>query len=150
MEAYADDVNYWKTGTSPPDAWLEKSVALLASIGATDVECAFGRDAAGRAAFMVAWTLNGERYRCVWPVLPPRQRTADNERAARIQAATMLYHDIKARVVSAKVLGARTSFFSFLMLPDGRTMSSLSTPELAARVPRLLIDSAASSNEHDI
>lgn len=52
----------------------------------------------------------------------------------------MRFHDIKACVVSAQVLGARASFFSFLALPDGRTAAMLATPELAAQFPRLLSD----------
>ncbi len=55
----------------------------------------------GRGAFIVAFELDGTPFKIVWPVLPTR---GDNERAARVQAATFLYHDCKARVLSAAVL----------------------------------------------
>ena len=70
-------------------------------------------------------------------LLPSR---ADDNRAAKRQAATMLYHDVKARCVTARVLGARTAFFNYLMLPDGRNVTALSTPELLKATPAILQD----------
>jgi len=64
-------------------------------------------------------------------------RSGKNEASARIQAATMLYHDVKARCVSAKVIGKRTAFFSYLMLPDGRSAATVATPELAIQLPEM-------------
>ena len=71
----------------------------------------------------------------MWPVLPTK---SGDEKAARIQAATLLYHDIKARAISAAVLGARAAFFTFLMLPDGRTAAAIAAPEIAELMPRML------------
>jgi len=116
-------------------AWIDRAKREIGAAGGRVYSEAFGRDADGRAAFMLEFGFKEERYRVVWPVLSSR---AGAEKAARIQAATMLYHDVKARCVSAKVLGTRAAFFSFLMLPDGRTAAQLSAPELTDRWPRLL------------
>lgn len=135
---HAEDVNYWKTGQSSPDTWIEKAKAELRAAGARDIEEAFG-SSDGRAAYLLAWSFAGDRFRAVWPVLTPRVKTPANERAAKIQAATMLYHDIKAKAVSAKVHGARAAYFQYLALPDGRTAAQLAAPELSERYPRLLV-----------
>ena len=50
----------------------------------------------------------------------------------------MLYHDIKAKAVAAKVHGARAAFFQYLLLPDGRTAAQAAAPELTSLWPKLL------------
>lgn len=135
---YAEDLNYWKTGQASPDAWISKAKAEVQGAGGAVQSEVFGADATGRAMFALEFDLAGDRYRACWPVLPCRAPSAANERAARVQAATMLYHDIKARAVAARVLGARAAFLTFLLLADGRTAADASTPELADRMPRLL------------
>jgi hypothetical protein len=132
---YAEDVNYWQSSTTSPDTWLGKAKTEILRAGGRPGAELFGNDGQGRSAYMLEFELAGERYRAVWPVLPSKTR---NERAARIQAATMLYHDIKARCVAAKVLGGRAAFLTYLLLPDGRTAADASTPELAERWPKLL------------
>jgi hypothetical protein len=167
-ELYAEDVgNYWKTSKTSPDTWLEKAKREIERAGGKalreafgregdgraaytwlekakrEIERAggkalreaFGREGDGRAAYMLEFELGGDVFRVVWPVLPSR---SGNERAARIQAATMLYHDVKARGISAKVLGVRSAFFSYLALPDGRTASQASAPELMREIPQML------------
>lgn len=130
---YAEDINYWQTGKSAPDAWIEKAKREIAHIGGKIVGEAFGKDAiTGRAAYMLQFILDNEPFKIVWPVLPTR---GGREQAARIQAATLLYHDVKARCMAAAVLGKRAAFFSFLALPDGRTMADVATPELASALP---------------
>jgi len=132
---FAEDVNYWQSGKSPPDAWIDRTKALVKGLGGVILMDAFGSDASGRAAFAMQLEIGGEQYKVIWPVLPSRTK---NERAARIQAATMLYHDVKQRCLSAVVLGARAAFFSYLVLPDGRTAAEVATPELADSLPALL------------
>ena len=133
---YAEDVgNYWKTGQSAPDTWIDKARAEIRAAGGKVLSEAFGRDQDGRAAYMLVFSFGPEQYRAVWPVLPTR---TNNERAARIQAATMLYHDIKAKAVAAKVHGARAAFFQFLLLPDGRTAPQAADAELTTVWPKLL------------
>lgn len=143
---YADEVNYWKTGQSSPDTWIDKAKAEIRAAGGKVINEAFGNDlAAGRAAFLLEFSFGDQRFRAIWPVLPVR-RPAD-ERAARIQAATMLYHDIKAKAVAAKVHGVRAAFFQYMMLPDGRTAAQVAAPELAQSWPRLLAAPGANTNE---
>lgn len=133
---YAEDVNYWQTGKSSPDTWIDNAQREIKSIGGKILGWAFGMESStGRAAYMLEFELTGERFKIVWPVLPTR--SGKNEVSARIQAATMLYHDVKARCVSAKVIGKRTAFFSYLMLPDGRTAATVATPELAIQLPEM-------------
>jgi len=125
---FADEVNYWKTSRSSPDAWIGKAVELLKKLGATHIAEGFGaRD--GKAVFILTFDIAEDAFRISWPVLPSR-KPAD-EAAARIQAATLLYHDTKARALSASILGPRTAFVGSLLLPDGRTVSETSLPAIA-------------------
>ena len=131
---YAETINYWKSGTSSPDKWIEDATRQIKNLGGRVLMEGFGKDGEGRAAYMLAFEIKGDRFKAVWPVLPSKGK---NERAARIQAATMLYHDIKAKSISATVLGVRAALFSYLALPDGRTAAEVSTPELAQSIPEL-------------
>jgi len=133
---YAEDVNYWRTSKSSPDLWLARIKELIRKAGGTVLADGFGNDArTGRAAYMVGFELAGQPYKIVWPILPTK--TAD-EQSAKRQAMTMMYHDVKSRIVSAKVLGTRAAFFSYLMLPDGRTASQVAAPELLEALPTFL------------
>lgn len=133
---YADEVRYWKTGQSGPDVWIAKTVETIRGMGATDVAEAFG-SSGGRAAFCLSFQIAGERFRVIWPVLPVRR--VEDERAARVQAATLLFHDCKAKAVAASVLGSRAAFFSSLLLPDGRTLGEVATPVLTQAIPAGLL-----------
>lgn len=134
---YAEDVNYYKTGQSSADSWIEKAKKEIAGAGGKVLGEAFGSESGGRSAFMIQFAFKDEPFKLMWPVLPTRANTPAAERAAKIQAATMLYHDVKARCVAAKVLGFRTAFFNFLLLPTGETASQLATPELAIALPEM-------------
>ena len=134
---YAEDMNYWKTSSSGPDAWIDKAKREIARAGGKITGEAFGAES-GRSAYMLSFAFDEHVYRVVWPVLPVR--VAANERCARIQAATMLYHDVKHRCVLIKVFGAREAFFQFLVLPDGRTAAQLVSPALIDRWPKLLTE----------
>jgi hypothetical protein len=130
----AEEMNYWKTSRTSPSTWIDRAKDQITDIGGTVLGEAFGREeAADRAAYMLAFRIHDEDFKVVWPVLP-----SDEERAARRQAATMLYRDVKQRCISAQVLGARQAFFAYWVLPDGRTASQVSGPELLEIVPRLL------------
>jgi hypothetical protein len=133
---YADEIRYWKTGQSSPDAWIDKTVGVIKEMGGLNISEAFG-SSRGRAAFCLAFEIGGERFRVVWPVLQTRR--PDDERAARVQAATLLYHDCKAKAIAASVLGTRTAFFHALMLPDGRTLAEVANPLLAESIPAGLL-----------
>ena len=132
---YAEDVgHYWQTGSSSPDVWIEKAKKQIEEVGGIINADAYG-SMEGQAAFMIAFSIGDDKFKVVFPVLNSR---TDKATAAKRQAATMLYHDIKAKCMVASVLGTKTAFFSYLMLPDGRTASEVATPELAQNFPLLL------------
>ena len=135
-DVYAEDVNYWQTERTATSAekWIDKTKSEINGAGGRVLNEAFG-SMDGRAAYMLEFTFGADRFRAVWPVLPSKTK---NERAARIQAATMLYHDVKAKCVSAKVHGPRAAFFQYAMLPDGRTAAQLAAPELVHLYPKML------------
>ena len=129
---HAEDIgHYWQTGSSSPEVWLEKAKKLIEEIGGEIIAEGFG-SAQGRAAYMIAFGVSDDKFKVVFPMLPSR---TGRELAARRQAATLLYHDIKAKCMTAAVLGSKAAFFSYLMLPDGRTTSELSAPELTGAFP---------------
>lgn len=129
---YAEDIgHYWQTSQSAPDQWMEKTRKLIENLGGKVTAEGFGATDAN-AAFMMAFELNSRRYKVVWPVLP--SATGKNS-AAKRQAATLLYHDIKAKCMTASVLGTEVAFFSYQQLPDGRVACELTSPELANSFP---------------
>ena len=130
----AEDVNYWQTSRSSPDTWLERARKEIRRAGGEVLAEGFISESSS-AAFMLAFTLEGDTFKMVWPVLAPK---SGNIKAARVQAATALYHEVKAACVKAKFLGTRAAFFAYLQLPDGRTAIQVSTPELLDAVPRML------------
>lgn len=133
---YAEDVNYWQSSQAAPDNWIEKAKKEIRSVGGTIFGSgSFSEDITGRAGFMLAFELAGERFTIKWPVL---QSKSGNHRSAQRQAATALYHEIKAACVKVKFLGARSAFFAYLMLPDGRTASEAGSPELVEILPSII------------
>src|SRR4030042_4898935 len=102
---YAEEVgHYWKTGQSSADTWIDKAKKEIQSVKGKIVSEAFGSDSTGHSAFMLEFVIGDDPYKLVWRILPSK---TGNDRAAKIQAATMLYHDVKARGMSALVLGVR-------------------------------------------
>jgi hypothetical protein len=134
-DVYADDVNYWKTSAADPDSWMTKARREIIAAGGTVDGEAFGSQE-GRAAFRLDFSFGRDHFRVIWPVLQPRSQK--DLRAARVQAATMLYHDVKAKCVSAKVHGMRAAFFQYAVLPDGRTAAQVAEPDLIDMYPKLL------------
>ena len=132
---YAEEINYWKTSKSQPDAWIDKASKLISDLGGKVYTHAFGQDDQGNSAYMMQFSIGDDRFKLIWPVLPTSR---GEENAARRQAATLMYHDIKARCLTARILGSRTAFFNYLMLPDGRTASQASVPELMQDIPLAL------------
>ena len=129
---FAEDIgHYWQTGRSSPDVWLEKTRSIIEGVGGSVVAEGFG-SVEGKAAYMMAFTIGGDKFKVVWPLLPSR---TGKPSAAKIQAATLLHHDIKAKAMTASVLGAKVAFFSYMLLPDGRMASDLANPELSNAFP---------------
>lgn len=133
---YAEDVgHYWQTSKSSPDVWIDRAKKVIQDLGGEILADGYG-SASGRAAFMLAFKVKEQNYKVIWPVLPTY---SGEENAAKRQAATMLYHDVKAKAMTASVLGIEVAFFSYMMLPDGRVSSELAKPELAEAFPKLLV-----------
>ncbi len=131
---YAEDVgHYWQTSQSSPDVWMDRAKKVIIDLGGQILADGYG-SASGRSAFMLAFEIKDQNYKVVWPVLP----TYGRESSAKRQAATMLFHDVKAKAMTASVLGVEVAFFSYMLLPDGRMASELTRPELAEVFPKLL------------
>jgi len=129
---YAEDIgHYWQTSQSSPDQWMQKTRKLIENLDGKVVAEGFGATDE-TAAYMMAFELKGQKYKVVWPVLPS---VTGKTLAAKRQAATLLYHDIKAKAMTASVLGTEVAFFSYMVLPDGRTASELTKPELSQSFP---------------
>jgi len=138
-----EKLRYWDTGSSSPDTWIDKTIKILKEYGAEFHRRAHGEDMTlGQEAFMLEFSIEGDHYRLVWPVLEPKQEKDRGK--ARRQAATMLHHDVKARIMYATVHGTRNAFLPMLMVPDssGRhlPMGQVVTPELTDRIPKMLGD----------
>lgn len=133
-DIYAEDVNYWKTSSSSADSWIEKAKKEIKSVGGAVLGEAYA-SSDGKAAFMLAFTLDGDSFKVTWPVL---QSKTGNQGAAKVQAATALYHDVKARCVSLRFLGSRAAFMSYLLLPDGRAAGEAGSAELVRALPLML------------
>lgn len=131
----AESVPYFGTSRSSPDTWIDKAIAEIVRAGGKITSHAFGCEPhTGRSAFLVAFTIAGDAFRITWPVLPSK---GNKDNAARIQAATLLYHDVKAACVKARVFGCRTAFFQHLLLPDGREAHQAGTPEFLKALPAI-------------
>ena len=132
---YAEDVgHYWQTSRSSPDMWIDRAKKVIKDMGGEIIADGFG-STNEQAAYMLAFKFKEQRYKVVWPVLPTY---SGKETAAKTQATTMLYHDVKAKAMTASVLGVEAAFFAYMMLPDGRVSSELAKPELAEIFPKLL------------
>lgn len=135
---YAEDMNYWKSGRSEPDKWLESASKIITDLGGKVVSYAYGiDDTTGKAAYLFAFKFGADMFKVVWPILPTR--SGREERDAKRQAATMLYHDIKAQVLKAYIWGPKTAYFHYMMLPDGRTAAQASIEELAFGIPAMFL-----------
>lgn len=135
---WAENAPYFKTSQSSVETWTERAQKEIEGIGGKIISEINGSDLSGRAAFLIAFTIGEDKFKLVWPVLESK---TGNKKAAKIQAATALYHDVKARVVAAKFLGIRESFFGYLLLPNGQTVSEATSSTLLDNIPTLMIRS---------
>jgi len=126
---FAEDLgHFWKTSKTSADNWIDKTIGLIRAHGGKPLQSMTGQDMqSGKSTFLLAFQFNGEVYKISWPVLPSREK---DEKAAKTQAATLLYHTVKAKFLEAEILGMRTAFLPFLALPDGRTAAQMETPEI--------------------
>lgn len=136
VKLYAEDVNFWQTGTSGTETWMDRTRRQIEELGGKVVAEGFGSDGEGRAAYMIGFRLGDDTFKLVWPVLPSR---GGKVTAARIQAATSLYHYVKSVSLYAVVVGSRAAFFSHLLLPDGRMAAQVANEEIGEMVPAMLL-----------
>lgn len=141
---FAEDVSYWRSGSSPPEKWLQDAANLITKKGGRVLLSASGLDqSSDRLAYCLRFQIKDDVFSIVWPVLScKRGKPADTETMRRRQAATMLFHDVKAKLIAAEVLGARRAFFAHLVLPDGRSVVDhaqdvTALPQILDSTPRL-------------
>lgn len=127
----AHTVPYFKTGRSTPDSWINKTKQLLRKLGATNIDEGF-LSISGHATFGLSFKFGQDTFRVTWPVLTPKD--PGDESAARIQAATYVFHQCKEMCIAAAVLGPRSAFVSYLLLPTGRTVVESSNSLIAEHV----------------
>ena len=127
-----ENLPYWKTSNSSPDTWMDRTIKLILDFDGELINQAQGMDyKSGMAAFQIIFKLQCDSLKIVFPVLEPKKQS--DMKSAKIQAATILYHDIKSRLVSSKILGARNVFFGNLLLENGVTAAELENPELSIK-----------------
>ena len=125
---YAQDVNYWKTGRSDSMAVLQKAADQLAEVNGTIETQVFGMHN-GQEAIIFGFKIDGTAYRINWPVLPSKRPDEDDHIDRHRQAAAFVFHDVKARCMTAKVLGARRAFVGYLVdRKTGQTVAELANP----------------------
>jgi len=115
---YAEDLPYWRTGTKYNQA-IDEAVNALNKYGAEiSMNGQFSID--GVKVIAIQFKLDGDEYRLVERIILPRKRSGTNDRAAEIQAAAALKHNVKSRLNQYLRNGARNAFMSALILPNGR------------------------------
>ncbi len=133
-KSYAEDVNYWKTSQSGVESILDNAKKEIKAVGGSITGSGM-LEQHNLSLVFVAFTLGDDDFRIAFPVLEPRSKSPANETAARRQAASALYHSVKARCVEMKFTGARAAFGGYRLLPTGHTDGETATPELVALLP---------------
>lgn len=133
---YAEEVNYWKTSKSSTDTWMEKIRAEIETVGGV-VQANGQFEQHEQIVFMIKFVIGDDTYEVRFPTLPVKNDTPSNRTAAKVQALTAVYHDVKSKCVLAKFMGIRFAFHSYLRLADGRTAGELASGDIAEKMPRL-------------
>lgn len=113
---YAEDMNYWKTSTTHAETWIEKAKKEIIKIGGKVHRTGYGEEQK-RIVFLMEFQLGNDQFKIAWATLPSK---TNNINAAKRQAATLLYHDVKHKCVMAKIKG-NSAFVEYLVLPNGQT-----------------------------
>lgn len=130
----AEEVDhYYKTSTRSPETWFEMCRNLITKKGGKIIRWA-NADDSGKEVFIIQFSYGQTQYRMHWNVLPTRGSAI----AARRQAVTALYHDIKAALVRAEWFGFDKAFVAWREIGDGRTMSDVTKEEIGSALPKLL------------
>jgi len=134
---FSEQCNYFKTSKAAPDMWFEKTENIICEKGGEVLQSGFGNEpSVGRAAYMLRFSIKDAVYKIIWPVLPSEN---GEKMAARRQAATMLFHDVKAKLIAAQVLGSRIAFFQWVELPNGQPACQLTNTQLLESVPKMFL-----------
>ena len=136
VEIHAENLNFWQTGQSSPDTWIERAKSQIIGLGGKIEGEGFGSNSEGKAAYMIGFSIEGNAFKVIWPVMKSK---TNNQKAAKIQAATSLYHYVKTICLYAVVVGFRTAFFSHLMLPGGKIASQIANEEIIKLIPEMLL-----------
>lgn len=132
---YAEYLNYWKTSESSTDSWMIKTKKQIENLKGKVLGEGFGMTE-GKAAFMIAFEIEKEKFKIIWPVV---KSYSNNEFAERIQAVTSLYHYVKGVCLYAVIVGFRADFFSHLMLPGGKIASQIANKDIEKNIPEMLL-----------
>lgn len=98
----AKSINYFKTSHSSPDHWIDKAKRVIENFGGRIIQEAFGYDAINdKRAFLLVFEIGNDTFKVQWPVLPVDKK--EDELAARRQAATLIYHDVKAKMFERRI-----------------------------------------------
>ena len=128
MSEYAEDLPYFKTSKTAPDTWIDKAKREIDKAGGTCISEGFG-SSGEHAAYMLRFEISGSIYRIIWPCADSKFDGLDTTvgflMASRRQAATMLYHDVKAMGIKARAIGPEVAFFSHLELANGKVANEM-------------------------
>lgn len=135
-QPYAEDLPYFKTSTVSIDTWIDKAKEeIKRAKGKVETEAFASTD--GKEAYLLSFSFGEDKFSIQWPVL--KVRNQKDAKAAKIQAATMLYHDVKSRCVSARVMGIRSAFMGYLLMANGKTADQMSNAEYLMFIPQVLM-----------
>lgn len=144
---YAEGINYWQSNSNDPNVTLGRAKKLIEDIGGR-IDSEFIGMYQGQAMVVLGFTLQGESFRIDQVVLPSREKGPDCP-AARRQAASMIHHAVKNRVVEAKVKGAVTAFVNYKLI-QGTPVEQLADPRMAEMAQRLLPAGAVHKEGGDV
>ena len=131
QKLYAEDLPYWMTSKSSADTWLEKAAEEISRAGGRVISSGYMSDAVRGSAYMIQFELEKMPFRLVERVIESK---AGKDKAAKVQAATTMYHDIKSRMITARRKGARIAFLAELLLPGGQTVGEMEHGSFVALV----------------
>jgi len=118
----AESMPYWKTSKSGVESWLDKTEKMILDCDGvvhTRINGKFGEI----EAIMIGFKIGEDDFKLIWPAL---QTKTDKDRpSAARQAATMVYHDTKARINKIKIFGPKIAFFDYLVLENGKSVSEM-------------------------
>lgn len=118
----AESMPYWKTSKSGVETWLDKTEKMITDVSG-NVHTRINGKSKGVEAIMFGFTIGADEFKILWPVLPVKN--PKDKPSAQRQAATMLWHDTKARINRIKIFGPKITFFDYLVLDNGKSVSEI-------------------------